>query len=196
LSFQAKANSTLYNNLNATSSGAFDLTTYAPEADSFSTSGFNVTLTDVKLLMDRNSSTSGSFTVSLLSNASNTPGAVLATIATVSDSALSTSLTPLDLQLTNPYLLEANTRYWIELTDTNISTASWSFSTDISGPGVVGEYNSDAFALPMNGTTIETSPFQMEVTAAAVPEPSTLFMTTVGCLSFTGYFWRMRRKCR
>ena len=81
----------LYNNLPpaATNNHADAVFTFGPLADSFSTGGSAVNLSDVKLLLETGTPT-GSITVTLRSDSSTSPGAVLTTIGTLND----TSLTP------------------------------------------------------------------------------------------------------
>ena len=87
---------------------------------------------------------SGSFTVALYADSgSATPGTQLATIGTLNDTDLSDTLTAYHFALTYP--LAATTRYWIGLSTDDGSTAEWSWSSDISGTGVAGEYNKTAY---------------------------------------------------
>jgi hypothetical protein len=88
--------------------------------------------------------------------------------------------------------LQANTFYWIDLTVSGQSEADgaslgWGVTDDDSGPGVAEGYNSSEitdFAFfpnaptppPNNGGPI----FQMEVSAAAAPEPSTWALMLMG----------------
>jgi hypothetical protein len=71
----------------------------------------------------------------------------------------------------NP-ILAANTRYWIALS--GIDTVGWLRSTSSSGTGVTNEL-SDVGGLPVTANT-STFPFQMQIqaTAPAAPEPSSL----------------------
>jgi hypothetical protein len=150
--------------------------TNAPLANSFSTGGQSTLLTDVGLLLlALNPSSGGSFSVSLLSDNSTSPGTTLTTIATVDDSALSATLGTFSYQLPTPYPLAANTRYWIEL-DGSSTTSEWSFTATNVGIGVGNEYVYYAGQVSANSVF---TPYQMTVTTV-VPEPTTLGLCALG----------------
>jgi hypothetical protein len=150
--------------------------TNAPLANSFSTGGQSTLLTDVGLLLlALNPSSGGSFSVSLLSDNSTSPGTTLTTIATVDDSALSATLGTFSYQLLTPYPLAANTRYWIEL-DGPSTTSEWSFTATNVGIGVDNEYVYYAGQVSANSVF---TPYQMTVTTV-VPEPTTLGLCALG----------------
>ncbi len=83
--------------------------------------------------------------------------------------------------------LAANSRYWIVLTDITPTengkqTISWSWSSDISGTGVANEsYIDTTGQFPNNDTLF--GPFQMQVIAQSVPEPSSLALFAIGILA-------------
>jgi hypothetical protein len=144
-------------------------------ADSFSTGAGTATLTDVKLLLGLGiAGATGSFTVSLLADSGTSPGALIATLATVSDTLVSgTGLAVLDLARTTgvtPIALAPDTRYWIQLTNSGNTDAYWSFDNDATGIGVAGEhwYNT---TLGVNLNAAGNGPYQMQVD---VPEPASL----------------------
>jgi hypothetical protein len=178
LSSSAQAGS-LYNNLGAVSDGTDPLIFLGPLADSFST-GAATTLNDVKLLLGTSFIDTSSSSVSLLSDNGTSPGSLIEHLGTISDSSLPMgSLAVVDFANFTPVALAANTRYWIELSSTDFSSAVWSFSDDISGPGVAGEFFSND-----HGVMPDTlSPFQMRVntiSSSSVPEPSTLTLGVLG----------------
>ena len=108
----------------------------------------------------------------------------------VSDNSLFTSLLDDDFSLATPQTLAANTRYWIIASSTDGSGTTWSYTQDLSGVGVAGEFNDtaldDALANDLvpnsSDKTINPScfsssgadlctPFQTEVSGQTVPEP-------------------------
>jgi hypothetical protein len=139
---------------------------------SFSTGSSSVILGDVSVLIqDDVPSDGGTFQISLLSDAATSPGATLAASANLPDSDLSTGFT---LQTVDfGFSLAANTRYWIQLSST--SRIGWSYTNDFSGLGVANEFWDDEGVFPNS-----QGPYQMEVSTAAVPEPSTWAMLLVG----------------
>jgi PEP-CTERM putative exosortase interaction domain len=153
-------------------------TTNAPLANSFSTGGQSTLLTDVGLLLRAlNPASGGSFSVSLLSDNSTSPGVTLTTIATVNDSLLAATLGTFSYQLPTPYPLAAHTRYWIEL-DSPSSTSEWSFTATNVGIGVDNEYVYYAGQVFANSAF---TPYQMTVTTV-VPEPTTIGLCALGLL--------------
>jgi PEP-CTERM motif len=160
-----------------------------PLGNSFSTGSSSSLLVDVQALLSADTPTDGgSCTVSLLSDAATSPGAVIATLATVNDSALTLSPTEsvVDVPVSAPISLAPNTRYWIEIGGTNTS-ANWSYDVDNVGVGVANEFNFYAGSVSDNNSF---TPYQMTITTAAVPEPATLALTALG---FTGALLRRRR---
>ncbi len=175
----------IYDNISpstgATSGGSASISSsdHGPLADSFSTGAGSSMLTDLKLLVAAATPTDGdSFNVLLLSDSSTSPGSVLTTLRTVSDSSLTTTLSTVDIMLSTPYLLAANTRYWIELSSLSTSGV-WSFTTTNVGIGVANEYNFYAGSVSANSAF---TPYQMTVTTSAVPvpEPSSLGLCAIG----------------
>ncbi len=105
---------------------------------------------------------------------------------------LSTNLTVEHFSEFDGLQLQANTFYWIDLTisgqsDADGASIGWGVTDDDSGPGVAEEYNSSEITdftffpnaptpPPNNGGPI----LQMEVSAAAAPEPSTWALMLMG----------------
>jgi hypothetical protein len=122
--------------------------------------------------------------VGLYADNSATPGALISTLGTISDSSLGSAYTVFTVNLTaNPDLI-SNARYWIGLTSTG--TAKWAYTGDTSGAGVSGQYYSNSF-----GTLPDADgPYMMQValSSTAVPEPSAFFplIGTAGILAVTG----------
>jgi hypothetical protein len=100
--------------------------------------------------------------------------------------------------------LQANTFYWIDLTisgqsDADHASLGWGVTDDDSGPGVAEGYNSSEitdFTFFPNAPTPPPNSggpiFQMEVSAAAAPEPSTWALMLMG-LAGLGLVARRRR---
>jgi hypothetical protein len=178
----------VYNNTAAASDGQDPVQGFGPLADSFSTVGAG-NLTDVQLLLSTTGIT-GTTTVQLLADNSKTPGTPIETLATISDSSLSSSPALVDVSGFAPVALTASTRYWIELSS-SASSAFWSWSLDTSGPGVANEFFSNGNGVVAN---VGNGPYQMQVTVSgsAVPEPSTLVIGMIagGCLFVTRRKWR------
>ena len=207
----------LYDNLsNAPGSilGTFPIATYptgtGPEGDSFSTGTSPFSLTDVVLKL-QGVQDSASFDVTLFTDNDTlcAPGPVctggpltpLYTIANnISDNSLSTSLADYDFSLASPLTLDAKTRYWIIASSTDNSGTLWSYTQDLSGIGVAGEFNYDGvtnpgllpnssdmltnpgcFGTTTGGTTFDScTPYQMEVVGSPVPEPRGLVIVSIG----------------
>jgi hypothetical protein len=72
-----------------------------------------------------------------------------------------------------------NTRYWVELSPVGQNTAEWAFAGGLSDPGVAGEFFYANGAVHPNG-----SPYLMQVTATAVPEPSSYLLVALAALGW------------
>ena len=173
----------LYNNLGASSEGTDTASGFGPLYDSFSTGGA-VTLTDISLLLNASDpADGGTFTISLYNDSSTSPGSFIGS-STFNDFLLSSSLGV--FSEATSFSLSADTRYWIGLSSTG--TTDWSFSADISGPGVAGEFFANQDGVFPNSE----APYQMELTgstSSVVPEPSTWAMMAIGFagLGFLGF---------
>jgi hypothetical protein len=181
----------LFDSLSATPSGNADPLIYidphtgltsASLYASFSTDAGTYSQFQVQLLL-QGTPDPGGVLVSLLSSISPgptpTPGSVLTTIGTISDTQLTSGLGT--LSLTTSYTLAANTRYWVQLSnlnDTN-TTASWSWTSDNTGVGVSGEYRDNP---PFGGVTGNDLPYQMQVNAT--PLPTSWIMMLTGLAGF------------
>lgn len=181
---------TLYDNLSAGSSGTDAASSVGPLYDSFSTGSSALFFDSLNLLLNASSpGDGGTFTVSLLSDNSTSPGSLIGSSNPELDSSLSTSLGV--VSLTPSILLAANSRYWIELSSTG--SVNWSWSTDISGVGVAAEYYDSQRGVLTN----VSGPYQMQVggtSVSATPLPAALplFATGLGAMGLLG--WRKRRK--
>lgn len=157
---------------------------FGPLADSFSTGGTSITLTDVKVDLGTGF-LDPSATVSLLGDNSTSPGSLISTLGNVNVSGAATVYDLSGLSLS----LAANTRYWIEVSATD-SSIIWPWSTDTSGTGVGSEY-----FYYQNGVFPNTEgPYLMEVSGisgASVPEPPVLPLFALGFLAMA-YLGRRR----
>ncbi|MDD2724874.1 MAG: PEP-CTERM sorting domain-containing protein [Methylovulum sp.] len=166
-STMAQAATVAYDNLDLSRSNGVDsinpVIGIGPAADSFTASAGN-RLTDIKLDLSRaNLGSTGSFTVSLLSDNAFTPGSTVATLGTFNDSTLDGTLRTYDFSNFSPVNLTIGSRYWIQVAGSANSSASWSWSSNLSGTtGVVGErYANKLGEYPNSG-----GPYQMQVTTA------------------------------
>ncbi|QWF70471.1 VPLPA-CTERM sorting domain-containing protein [Methylomonas paludis] len=188
---------TIYDSLSAVSavSAGFNLVSnanFGPLADSFSTGANPFSLTDVQLALTSNdSSTSGTVTVSLVSDNNASLGSILATLGTISDTSLS-AYTPatVDFAQSTPIQLAANTRYWIEVSATDDSSAGWSYTADTTGTGVATEFNANSFQVYANAgdpaLALINNPYQLQisgVTAVPLPGAAWFFAIAIGALS-------------
>jgi PEP-CTERM motif len=197
----------LFDSLGGENSGIVGSPSLAPLFDaSFQTGASAVRLTDVALSLNSIFSLPGdTFTVSVsggvpLADVEFIPGlglnvgpggpALASVTRPISD--LSTNLTVEHFSEFDGLQLQANTFYWIDLTisgqsDADHASIGWGVTGDDSGPGVAEEYNSSEITdftffpnaptpPPNNGGPI----FQMEVSAAAAPEPSTWALMLTG----------------
>lgn len=185
LAIRPAAATPIYNNLNSASNGADPTSSdggIGPLADSFSTGSSGYSLASVGLkLLDSTPNDGYTVTVALYSDNATSPDALLYSIGSIDDSALSTSLADYYFNLASPYALAANTRYWIEVSSGS-GNATWSWSLDLSGPGASGEhYYHSGTVWPNSG-----GPYQMLVADAAitsVPEPAPLALVALGSLA-------------
>ncbi len=152
---------------------------FGPLADSFSTGSADFLLNDVQLALTASDPTSaGAITISLYTDAGTSPGSLIANLGSVNDSALS-AYTPatVDFPLASSIDLSANTRYWIEASATDSSSAGWSYTTDVSGLGVASEYNANSFQVYANSgdpnVALINDPYQLQVNGVStVPLPA------------------------
>ena len=137
----AKADDVLFDNLAAPVKNSASVD--HPLFDSFSTGAGSETLSGLTLLLDANIPTgSSSVTVQLFANATtgNNPGTALATLASISESSLTTSLADFTVSLSATPLLTANTRYWIGLDSPLGSSIQWGFASNDSGRTCLGNF--------------------------------------------------------
>lgn len=170
----------LYDSITQPNAGNDPVQTGGPMGDSFSTGATAVNLTDVKMLLSGNPASGASFEVSLLSDNATHPGSLIAVLQTIADSVLTSSLAQVDVAF-SPVALAANTRYWIKLSTTDNSSASWGYTTGGTGVNVSGEYSFNSHV--PNGYDVRLGGYLMQVTAAdaaTVPEPTAFSLMGIG----------------
>ena len=182
----------LYDNLGATPAYPYPLADFGPLLfNSFSTGagGFNLSQVDL-LVAGSDSPGAGSFSVGLYSDASTSPGSLLTTIGTVSDSALTSTPSVATFNLPSPYSLAAGTRYWVGLASAD-SVAAWMYSYE-GGVGVAGEYwGSTADGVVANYVGgFSTGPYEMRV--SHTPLPGALLLLCAGMARLVAYGRRKR----
>jgi len=160
----------LYDNLSASIDGEDPIASFGPIADSFSTGGSAMSLTDLKVIVSGAPTSTGDISISLLADNGTSPGALIATLGSILAGSLGIDVV-YDFSLVSPIALAPDSRYWIELTTLNAS-ATWPFSFDLSGTGVASEFFFSAGEVGPNFL----GPYLMQVNAEAalVPEPATI----------------------
>jgi hypothetical protein len=179
----------LYDNLSAPIDGEDSISSIGPLADSFSTGGSVMSLTDLKVRVSGDPASNGDVGISLLADNGTSPGAFIATLGSIAAGSLGTDLV-YDFSLASPIALASNTRYWIELTTLNPS-ATWPFSFDVSGTGVGSEF----FANSTGVTSNFDGPYLMRVSAeaATVSEPAAVSLVGLSILALA--MLRRRKAC-
>lgn len=167
----------VYDNMSEASAGADGVDFVGPLYDSF-TSDAAEQITGLELMLSGDNTSSGAVDVGLYSDDSTAPGALIAVLGSVEDSALSDTPAIFDITLTAYPLLSDNTRYWIGLSGT--TAAEWSYDYDSSGTGVADEF----FANQVGVFSNEEDPYQMSVTqgVSAAPEPSSGLLIAMGAV--------------
>ena len=174
----------LFDNTGSSPSGSGDAisnTLYA----SFSVGSAPEMLTSITLALFGNASPptvsdGGAISVTLYSDASTSPNSALDYLGTINDSAVTSTdgnnPTLIALSQSTPYLLNADSRYWVQLADYGNPTptsAMWASDIDGSGTNVAGEFtintiNGGSPVSNVNGA------YMMLVNGVPVPEPGTL----------------------
>jgi len=102
-----------------------------------------------------------------------------------------------DFPLTTPYVLDANTRYWVVAQDTahhSSGSECWDYSTTMTATGVAGEFNmADGWISPNS-----TAAYQMQISGLPlglplVPEPATIFFFGGGLIGLIAYRFRFKQ---
>jgi hypothetical protein len=179
------ADTFVYNNLSEASAGADGVGFVGPLYDSFS-SGAAGSITGLQLMLSGDDTSSGTLDVGLYADNSTSPGQLIATLGSISDSALSETPATYDISLKATPLLVSNTLYWIGLYGT--TTGEWSYDYDDSGIGVANDY----FANQLGVFSNVNDPYQMSVLegASSVPEPANFLVVAAGL----GFLTLLRRR--
>jgi hypothetical protein len=166
----------VYNNTGAAGTSDDPISSFGPLYDSFSTGSNSGPLSLLDLFVGATDPTDGDvITIALYADSSTTPGSLLASLGTISDSTLSTVPAVIAVSLTSNPVLASGTRYWIGLSSNG--TGVFQYSTDTSGTGVSTEFFKNS-----NGVFPNTDgAYQMEVAlGSSAPEPSVFALTIAG----------------
>jgi hypothetical protein len=193
----ANADTVIYDNLGAASTGVEQIAYFGPLFDSFTpTSNESITGLQLALGSFQNFTPSGALNIGLYTLSDLTSLAVPTLIAplgniqnsTIPSSSSSGSIEDYSVSLLDNPVLTAGTRYWIGLSDFADGAVYWSWSTDTSGPGVAGEY------WAYGGGVVEPNsegPFQMELSVAGVPDaPNTASMLALCAAGLAILAWK------
>jgi len=195
----AAANSEiLFDNLSAFSSGTLTALDYpagpGPLFESFSTGSSAILVTSLSLFINATTpGDGGTFEFGVFGDSSTSPdlSSPFYISAPLPDSDLSTNLGAETFSL--DISLSPDTRYWAGLV-TMSGSVNWSYSSDLSGPGVASEYSADVLAGAINVFANEDAgaAFQMEVVGTPVPEPAAWMLTLAGfgCLGLAAALHR------
>ncbi|MGO8699612.1 MAG: choice-of-anchor R domain-containing protein [Limisphaerales bacterium] len=155
----ARADLVVYDSLGSPPNGAAASTPYGL-FDSF-TANANETISSLTLaLFNPAPGAAGMMTIGLYADSSPLPGALIATLGTIDEATVGTSIGDYNVSLTADPSLTAGTRYWIGVAAFPVEWAQTSYT---SGTGVSGEYWGGSIVAYPNSDP--AGPFQMELTA-------------------------------
>lgn len=172
LSWSATAD-VLYDSTGDPSGGSSPIST-GPYYDSFSnTNSFNEMLTGLVLGLYSPGGVDP-ITVGLYADSGTAPGALIATLAPAfSDNACNGADVLCPITLASNPVLQANTRYWIGVS--GATNAAWVYGANANTE------TSEYWSAPGTGVVSNSveAPYQMQVTASAVPEPSSILSLAI-----------------
>jgi len=189
----ANAQTVVFGNLNAPLKGYLGI---GPLYASFSTGSSATALTDVQLNLEFLDGDGAGFSVGLYADSNTTPGNLIQTIGSMTDSSISDSGATYNFPVSPGIALAANTRYWIGLSSDSGSNTGWEVTGSSAGTGAIAsEFYCVEIPQPQprhasrpqprgipNGCYPNTTdPFVMQVTVT--PQTST---PSAPALSFTG----------
>ena len=177
----------IYGNLGALNiSSGFAVSATSWGVNSFTTGSGTYQMSDVILALEGVPAATGTLTVSLYSSTGNTPATDLATLGTIADNSLSTSMYTAQTVNVSGVTLSGNTMYFIVLSGstTGSSDGLWENSNSTIGTGISGQYTGDYMSgsgwdIYKNGSgnsdyTVKPLVMQVDV-GSSTPEPGTLF---------------------
>jgi hypothetical protein len=127
-------------------------------------------------------------TVALFADASTNPSLIGSTfLASVSDASLTTTPTTYSISLASNPELDADTRYWIGITENDANTTvSWNWDTTDAGLGVSGEFDSNSGGTISNSLIPGTYEMQVgttDVVTDTAPEPLSSLLLGSGAVA-------------
>ncbi|MGC8476589.1 MAG: choice-of-anchor R domain-containing protein [Acetobacteraceae bacterium] len=167
-----------------------------PIADSFSVGPQGLMLSSVNVVLGAtNSADGGAMLVSLWttnptgsSGGLPAPGSLVANLATVNDSSLSTRFSSISIPVTQAIALAANGRYWVELSNvssTAVTSGQWEYASATQAmtiPNAANEYNWGNYAGFANYSSTDSANGVDLFEVSAVPEPSAFILLGLGML--------------
>lgn len=183
----------IYDNLGSTQAGADPVQSYGPLANSFNTGSNAGLLAGITALLKSGSDQLiGNVQVKLLADNGMTPGNELVSLGSLLSSSVSTAaFASYSFMPVTAFNLAANTTYWVQIKAAQPVDIEWSWSTDLTALGVSGQasYSKELGVLP----NASAGPYQMSVSIAAVPEPTSAALVLVGAALIGGAARRSRR---
>jgi hypothetical protein len=175
----AAAQSVIYSNISNSVNGFNSVMTSSTwGADQFKTDSSNLFITGVTLTMNALSGTANGVVLKIFSDSANTPGSSVGGYVFDSPAIGGNHSGPVAVTFTptSAIALTANTNYWLVVFDPN-ANSEWRYTSSNTGTstGVGGYFVRDASSINSGGSwsAFTNSPYLAEISASAVPEPST-----------------------
>lgn len=186
----------LFDNLSNVSGNYYQVTTTTWQAQRFTTDGQDYSLSEITLLMLRESTGTGEAIVQIYSNSgTDVPDSPLWTLTSpgsYSETLANTTFTA------SGFNLSANSVYWVVLKSGDPGTNfGWSWTENNSGNGIgfstTWSQSGNAGGSWRKDSDTDFFPYQMKIMAQPVPEPSSLILVGLGVV-VAGITERRRRK--